>query len=190
MKNIMLDLETLGTAADAVIVSIGAVFFDVTGLGDKVYIPINIDSSIAAGRTVTAGTILFWLRQSKEAQDATFKLNEKALSLPDALQEFRKFVARAQDDNVTVWGMGSDFDCAMLSDAYARCRIRQPWKYSASRCFRTLKALYPDVTEEERTGVYHNALDDAVTQAEHAVRILCKQDLRNDHAARYMELSE
>lgn len=191
MKNIMLDLETLGTTADSVIVSIGAVYFDETGLGTEIYIPINIESSLTAGRKVTAGTLRFWFAQSKEAQDSTFASNDIAPSLASALESFRKFVFLAGDTKVTVWGMGSDFDCAMLADTYTAMGMTLPWKYSSARCFRTLRALYPEVAPDEaRAGVYHNSLADAKTQALHAVKILQHMAEQKDDAWKYKDLSK
>ena len=49
--------------------------------------------------------------------------------------------------------------------------LKNPIKYRNQRDYRTLKALYPDVIAEF-TGTKHNALDDAIHQAKHAVAIM------------------
>jgi hypothetical protein len=49
--------------------------------------------------------------------------------------------------------------------------MRLPWKYWRNRCYRTLKNLHPEVPIE-RTGIYHRALDDARSQAVHAMQLL------------------
>jgi inhibitor of KinA sporulation pathway (predicted exonuclease) len=48
--------------------------------------------------------------------------------------------------------------------------IKPYYKFWNERCYRTVKNQYPDV-KLTRTGTYHNALDDARTQAEHLVQI-------------------
>jgi len=71
----------------------------------------------------------------------------------------------------TLWGNGSTFDNVILSNAYRAIGVKQPWDFWNDRCYRTLKSLYPHV-KLERSGVAHNALDDAKSQAMHAVRII------------------
>lgn len=46
-----------------------------------------------------------------------------------------------------------------------------PWPHWNDRCYRTLKAMRPDV-KMERTGTHHNAVDDATSQARHALALL------------------
>jgi exodeoxyribonuclease VIII len=72
-----------------------------------------------------------------------------------------------------VWGNGADFDLPILSAAYVAAGFGgPPWKPYNGRCYRTLKNLRPDVPRPERRGTAHNALDDAVFQAEHAIALL------------------
>jgi hypothetical protein len=47
------------------------------------------------------------------------------------------------------------------------------WRSYNGRCYRTVKQQFPDI-KLTRFGTYHNALDDAYSQAEHMVQI-CKQ---------------
>jgi exodeoxyribonuclease VIII len=62
MNNIMLDLETMGIQSDAAIVAIGAVRFDLeTGkVGESWYSPVDLDSSLHLGLTVTESTVQWW----------------------------------------------------------------------------------------------------------------------------------
>lgn len=48
---------------------------------------------------------------------------------------------------------------------------RAGWEFWNNRCFRTLKGMAPHI-KTERQGTYHNALDDAKTQALHAIKVL------------------
>lgn len=70
MKNrIMVDLETLGTAPGSVILSIGAVRFDVEeGLLDEFYVNIDVESSQRLGLTIDGATVMWWMKQSDAAR--------------------------------------------------------------------------------------------------------------------------
>lgn len=166
----MVDLETLGQGAGCVILSIGAVIFDeVTGvLGETFYTNVNRASCVAAGLTEDESTVTWWSRQSSEAQQALRDAElPDAPSLSDALQAFSAFVQSGDE----IWGNGSDFDNAILAAAYKAAGMLTPWKFWNNRCYRTLKNLRTDIAFE-RIGTHHNALDDAKTQAIHAIQLL------------------
>lgn len=170
MSHIMLDLETLGTRPGSVILSIGAVAFDHrTGLGAEFHVKINQRSSERAGLTVDKGTLGWWMRQSPEARALLDETRNGGEPLDSALDQFAAFVRQFKD--VRIWGCGSSFDGVLLSAAYATIGRTQPWRYVNDRCYRTLKALVPSIAME-RDGVHHSALDDAKSQAVHAMKIL------------------
>lgn len=70
-----------------------------------------------------------------------------------------------------VWGNGASFDNVILRGAYARNSTPAPWAWWNDRCYRTIKALHREVPME-RLGTHHNALDDAISQALHLIRML------------------
>ena len=94
MKDIMVDLETFGTEIGSMIVSIGAVKFDLnTGdMGEEFYININAESCSKYGLVADGGAVNFWLEQPTEAQQALFK--QPRVSLPEALVKFSKFYGK------------------------------------------------------------------------------------------------
>jgi len=157
----MLDLETLATDADAVIVSLGAVFFDKENIGDKFYAILDLDDQIAKGRTKSEQTLDWWAKQS-DAVRAVF--DQPRTKTPEVLENFTKWLG---EEKVCIWGNGSDFDNAVLGSCYENFGIKRPWSYSNNRCFRTLKNIcaFPKGGIPPRGGTYHNALDDAVHQA-------------------------
>lgn len=164
MNHIMLDLETLGTKENAVIVSIGAVFFDADNLGDKFYTALELGEQIRKGRTVSGSTIEWWMKQSTEARSVFSETRKFEIS--EALNEFAAFCGKG---DVKVWGNGAMFDNAILLNAYEQFGIKRPWSYRNDRCYRTViaefKDKYPDVKITNDYGVAHNALDDAIAQA-------------------------
>ena len=167
MKDVMIDLETLGTTADAVILSIGAVKFDLnTGeMGDAgFYASISIESNLQWKRRISEDTLLWWFRQDAAARQVFFEPKEV---LDVSLVQFSDWVGTG---DYTVWSNGADFDLPMLAHAFTDCGIETPWKFYNSRCFRTYKNL-PGAKNIRlpHAGVKHNALADAVAQ----VQTLC-----------------
>lgn len=170
MDNVMVDLETMGNGPSAAIVTIGAVEFDPGSgeLGRKFYQEVSLEDSAANGGVIDASTVLWWMQQSDEARA---ELNSKvSIGLLQALLQFSRWLL-ACGPGVKVWGNGSPFDNVILRSAYGAFRMDAPWGHWNDRCYRTLKNLRPDI-KLERIGTYHNALDDAITQAKHAVVIL------------------
>lgn len=165
MNHIMVDLETLGNGSNSVIVSIGAARFDTTGITDEFYTVVDPQSCADYRLRVDVSTVMWWLKQSEGARAA---ITKPGLSLPVALGEFSNWVGR----DAQIWGNGATFDNVILGNAYKACSLRQPWKFTNDRCYRTLKNLYPQIGADDRSGVYHNALDDARYQAAHAIKIL------------------
>lgn len=165
MQDVMIDLETLGTAADSAILSLGAVVFDPATdkiSDDAYYATISLDSNLSSGRTISQDTVSWWMKQSPGAQEI-FHTKDK-LPLSEVLEEFSDWLA---DKEYTVWSNGADFDLPMLAHAYARAGMKVPWKYSNTRCFRTLKNL-PGANKAKLPAQVnaHNALADAVWQAQ------------------------
>lgn len=172
--HVMLDLETLGTLPGSVILSLGAVTFGPQGLGKEFYAVINRDTCRNAGLVEDPDTLAWWAAQSEEARAVlSLASNLKtSLSLARVLNDFGNFL-RALGDQKTVmlWGNGVRMDNVLLAAAYRKVGDYDPWHYSNDRCYRTLKALEPGC-KLVRTGTFHNALDDAKTQAEHAIRLV------------------
>lgn len=175
--NIMVDLETLGTEPGSVILSIGAVHFRDGEIHSGFQESIAPKSCMQLGMKADPSTMLWWMEQSEEARAQLLNGQLHAKPMSDVLREFIKWVSQCTGGcldlkNVRIWGNGASFDCALLMAAYRRADIPVPWKYSGERCYRTVKALNPDVVEEAREGTHHDALADATHQAKHLMKIL------------------
>lgn len=174
-RDVMIDLETLGTRPGSVILSIGAVMFDARAchVGETFYSAIGVASSLSAGATIDDETLNWWSGQKPEACAAIFDaLRPDAPGLRTALSTLTAFLAQQADlDKLRVWGNGANFDNVLLSAAYRQARQAAPWKFWNDRCFRTLKSTFPG-HEPKRAGVHHNALDDARHQARWACNIM------------------
>lgn len=172
MRDVMIDLETLGTAADAVIMSIGAVKFDLdagTIEPEGFYASVSIDSNLEVGRRVQEDTLLWWIDQNAKAQ-AVFK--EEKMHLAAALDDFHAWFDPAYEDEYRVWSNGADFDIPMIAHAMKVQGLPLPWKFWNNRCFRTYKNLphaarAPKVPNASK----HNALADAYAQTQQLIAI-------------------
>ena len=170
---IMIDLETLGTTANSVIVSIGAVRFNLDAghvfdelESDKFYIVVDMDSQ--AERYISTDTMKWWDEQSPEARDV---FDQPSTDITLALVGLGAFIAATPGD-VQVWSNGADFDLPMLAHAYSQYGVALPWKPYAGRCYRTYKNLPgARAVPMVRQGEHHNALDDAIDQARHLCAI-------------------
>jgi hypothetical protein len=176
MKDVMVDLETVGKRAGCGIVSIGAVEFSpLTGdVGREFYVPVNIASCEMIGLETDPDTMAWWARQSKEAQAALRAAKTKRFSRPVtiALERLSAWLEPIGRRSVSMWGCGAGFDEPILVAAYHAAGLEVPWEFWNCMCHRTLKNLFKvDVKEPVREGVFHNALDDARHQARHAIDI-------------------
>ena len=173
MRDVMIDLETLGTGPSAAIIAIGAIAFDLetNQLGPKFYTAVSLASSVGEGGMMDADTVQWWMRQSDAAR-AVFNAENKS-DIEGALIDFETYLIDlpCEFNDRRIWGNGSDFDNVILRSAYDRLHIPAPWKFYNNRCYRTVKSLFPHVPFES-VGVAHNALDDATAQALHLLRMI------------------
>lgn len=163
MNNVMLDLETMGTCGNSAIIAIGAVRFD-TEVTDRFYEVVTLQSSVDVGLKIDPSTVIWWMDQSDEARG---QFKRKGTVLPEALLRFANWVGHGAE----VWGNGASFDNSILSNAYLKCGITQPWEFWNDRCYRTIKSMNKGI-KLNRVGTYHNAVDDAESQALHLIEIL------------------
>lgn len=171
MEHIMHDLETFGRSPGCAVASIGAVAFDrVTGeTGQQFYVVVNYRSCQDLGLHVDPDTMAWWKKQSPEAREVLklTSLKTKSVPLPEALRQFTEFVRTVgTKSKVKIWGNGADFDNAIMAVCYAACNMEYPIEFWNNRCHRTFKNEAPHI-KVPRTGTYHNALDDAISQAAH-----------------------
>jgi len=162
--HVMVDLETLGTAPGSVIISLGAAQFNEGGVISTFYRRIDAQSCVRAGLTMDASTVEWWMNQSADARHV---FTQKGDALHDALHDFCGWFPKG----ACLWGNGATFDNVLLDSAYRAIKLDKPWPYWGDRCYRTVKALYKHIEADPFEGVKHNALDDAVHQARHVVKI-------------------
>lgn len=178
MKDVMIDLETLGTRYDAQIIQIGACYFDRNtgeiGLGFSA----NIDGALQDEFTTDYSTIKWWFEQSDSAR---MLVMENPIPLPQALGELSRFL---MGKDIQLWSHAT-FDIPILMNAFNVVGIPCPVPFRNMRDLRTLmdlasfggKSATP--SKVRREGVHHNALDDAKFQAAYAAEALIKLNARS-----------
>lgn len=172
MNHIMLDLETMDNKPTAAIVAIGAVVFDPDNgtLGKRLYLRVNLEDSQKHGGTLSAETVKWWLRQSAEARAEL--VTEDSLTISRALGELQCFILRHCSMNkMRIWAKGMDFDLPIIYSALDRSCLPPVWSYWNVRDVRTLTEVATAAgidfrTAVPREGIAHNALDDAIHQAQ------------------------
>lgn len=183
--DIMIDIETLGTRMDSVILEIAAVEFNRhTGeIGEIFDKKIDIASQVNSyNRKIDARTLKWWLEQSNEAKKNIFGCDD-ILRLCEALYDFKSFYNRcdnslySDDDQrtVTLWGNGSIFDLGILQHAFETVTKDEkiPWKFWAVNDVRTVVALNPSVKKNcTFDGTQHCAVDDCKHEIKYLVDTL------------------
>lgn len=171
MKNLelMIDLEFMGAPPTAAITAIGAVLIDADTLTivDRFETLVSLKSSVVAGMTMDADTVLWWLAQSDSAR-AQFVNNEEQPKLGEALTEFCDWLGMNTQWSWVklskVWGYGATADNEIMRYAFSRFPgIEQPWTFREDRCFRTFMDGHDQMWVDY--GTAHKAGDDAMAQA-------------------------
>jgi len=169
--HIMLDTETLGMGENAIILSIGAVKFDLeTGVDLKDFY-IDIDPQKYPG-SVDISTIKFWMEQIAEGKKAPMA---GILDVGAAIGMFNQWLLDACGEDTSrlvIWANGTDFDIPKLAYAYKVCGGNPPWKYNSVRDARTVYKLFPDYGLKPPEVDKHHALADARWQAEYLISML------------------
>lgn len=184
---IMVDIETLGTANNAVITSIGAVKFDlrtpetVEQILARGYFQMHLDASHQQrkGRQLSVDTALWWMQQSETARNDLINGQKTTRPMIEVLNIFSTYCGGAAN----IWGNGNTFDNVLLRDLYLDYEMKFPVSFRNDMDFRTLKYLvklkhpyweipYPKYGEFQ--GTAHVGYIDAACQAFSAQQIYRK----------------
>ena len=164
--HVMLDLETMSTESNAAICSIGAVKFSIEhGVLETFYCTVDAADCKRHGLDISADTVRWWSKQPREVLEMLRKDN---VPLQTALIRFSQWYGSKP---LPTWGCGAGFDNVIIENAYKACGMNRPWTPWLDRCYRTMKEVV-SVPFDEREGAYHNALDDALYQTNHLLKIL------------------
>lgn len=172
--DVVVDLETLDNKATSVVLSIGAVAFtqmNGVAVSKGFHEFLRFEEQFKRGRTASASTLMWWFEQGNAARIR--QVTAERLPSQTVLTNFKSWlfdISNGQLNKVRLWGNGAAFDNAILASLYHTFDMDIPWHFWNDRCYRTMKALSGTTAAEY--GVAHDALDDAIKQALHLVRML------------------
>ena len=153
----MIDIETIGVAPGATILTIAAQSFDPFGTGyypRHYYARVSLESQ--EDRTIYDSTLDWWATQPAVVREEAFN-DEGRVPLDQALDELGKLIWNSK----FLWCQGPTFDCTILEHAYKSYRKPLPWKYYMVRDSRTVFSLWPD---QPIPPTSHHALEDCRRQ--------------------------
>lgn len=118
----MIDIETLNTDPDSVILSVGACKFDPytreTPWASSHW-RLDITQQLAQGRTVSESTLDWWSRQDADIRDEVFSEQDRVNILDFAVVLNRYLVGVDK-----IWCQGPQFDMVILENLYRQLDIQ------------------------------------------------------------------
>lgn len=161
--DVMLDLETLSTRPESVILTIGAVKFDPWGedvdTDNGLYMRVNVDEQLALDRHVLESTVEWWGKQEASVREEALGEHGRE-SLETMTRSLNKFLVGVEN----IWCQGPAFDIVILENLYRQLSKPTPWQFWQIRDSRTLFGVHGDPREKDRKAA-HNALMDCYYQA-------------------------
>jgi len=158
-----IDIETLGTSPDTVVLTIGGIKFDPMeddGLHSEFYYRLNADEQIDMGRTVDEKTLEWWETQSEEVKAEALDTNDR-IPVEETLKALNKWLVGVDK----IWCQGPVFDIGILENLYKQIGLHHNWPFYIIRDSRTLFSLMDKDPRKEIDFAAHNALADAIVQS-------------------------
>jgi hypothetical protein len=127
-KSVMIDLETLGTSSNAVVLSFGGVIFNSeTGetISEKTVI-FCLEDSLSKGLEIDASTLRWWLTQNNEVLKNQLDL-EKSVTLKDGIKEIADWLGGEMAFNTEVWANSPSFDLIKFQNVCKVADMENPF---------------------------------------------------------------
>lgn len=163
--HLMIDIETLATTPDAVVLTIGGVKFDPfdesRGTWDPFYERLVIEEQEEHGRVISDSTANWWLENHPETLAEDIMDPTDRTPVDNVLEKLRKW----QLHNDGYWAWGLDFDFKILEHLFLNYDRPVPWgHFYNKRCARTFCQIMPTDPRKALGTVSHNAVDDCIGQ--------------------------
>lgn len=194
--HVMIDIETLGTKQDAVILQIAAIGFAKGGRDSIGFtVDVTIQDQLDLGRTIDPVTVAWWIdKTNPSARENVFGRNK---SMPYSLKEalkllneyIEKYLLNDTKNNTPedrIWANSPSFDLAIIRNAMESCGITPCWKYWQEADYRTLKYIGSvnnidyKIDPTLANKIPHCAMDDASVQSDYVTSFLleCEKNIK------------
>ena len=165
-NHIMIDIESLDTTPDCVILTIGAVRFDPKGTGvvERLELrPTVEDQTEIYNRSINEDTLRWWSEQSPEALEEALGDNGR-MPLKECMEILYKFCWNRD----AVWSNGASFDVVVMEHAFRQTSNKPnpiPWPFWTIRDTRTIYDITGVKLKDGGHSTSHKAVEDAERQA-------------------------
>ena len=161
----MIDIESLDTGPDCVILTIGAVLFDPKGIGiiEKLELrPTIEDQTELFNRTINEDTLRWWSTQSEAAREEALGDRDR-VSFKECMDTLYKWCWNY--NNGHVWSNGASFDIVVMESAWRNFKQLPPWNFWNIRDTRTIYDITGVKLKADGHVTSHKAVEDAERQA-------------------------
>jgi hypothetical protein len=159
----MIDIETLGTEPDCVVLSVGAVKFDPFNSQEphaKTLWRPNVDQQTVAERSVLDSTLEWWAKQPQHIQDEAFD-EEGRMFIAEFMQDLNKYLVGVDK----IWCQGPQFDMVILEHLFKQFNHHMNWAFWQVMDCRTVFNMMPVDPRKAIQQNLHSADEDAYYQA-------------------------
>ena len=160
--HVMLDIETLATTPDAVVMGVGVVKFDPrsgTPYNKTLWRP-DIDQQTERDRHVSESTLEWWSKLPQHIQDDAFT-EDGRIPVTEFMKELNRYCVGADK----IWCQGPQFDMLILENLYIQWGHHFGWQFWQIMDCRTLFQLMPTDPRKAIQQDLHSADADAYYQA-------------------------
>ena len=159
----MIDIETLGTKPNAVILSVGAIKFDPFNSNephDGKHWRLDVDAQTEIDREVNEDTLAWWAKQDPEIQEDAFGESGRT-DVYQFMKELNGWLTGCE----AVWCQGPQFDMVILENLFKQFQHHRGWAFWQIMDCRTLFNIMPVDPRKAIQQNLHSADADAYYQA-------------------------
>ncbi len=181
--DLMIDIESFSEKKDKIILSLGAVFFDIrTGEKSHSFLRhINIDMSLRDNYSIDGKTLKWWMGQDQKLLKKLIKNDQYSSDPHDTMIDFIEFCDYGTS-KFMVWSRPPLYDLRALLDAFEKYDLDYPWDFRNIRCVRTYASLFPGIENDfPAKEQKHDPMVDCMRQIEYVSEIYKRIENMKEH---------
>lgn len=167
-----IDIETLSTKPEAVILTIGGIKFNPFTKEkpySDFYYRMNVNEQVDLGRDIEEDTMSWWSTQPKDVIETALS-DDNRVDVKETLEALNKWLVGVDK----IWCQGPVFDICILENIYRQVGLHFNWVFWNIRDSRTLFGLMPEDPRKKMNFEAHNALEDCRVQS------MCVQEVYSE----------